>query len=339
MIEDLLVSSKFVGFALGILPDRASSPPACKTKEMASGIPSPEDVVRSACPDCWVEGCGPCNEIMGGCANAIEIVTPCLESISSAIWCLGSPLAFPLIFCFDSGEHTHESSGWKVSMLGAPCVRPLECCFATLCLPCGQWYVRYRALESDLSRYKLWQGYHDGPHCFARSCPGAPITITSGEYGESECPGLFLCLEVWILGGPCSSCCAFDVSRRLMRDERGLGMDPTEARQEKCVDFFYVCFRNITMIACCVRCAGCLAGCCAPDSEGAQEFSDAAGDGAGACWKIARTIHRGIWSVRILAIGCMSAQMIHEDSSRFEKGRGIAVAAPSALAMKRNMEE
>ena len=78
-----------------------------------------------------------------------------------------------------------------------------------------------------MSKYKLWQGYHDGPQCMARRCPGAPITIEAGTYGEQNCPEAFLCLEVWCAAGIWSMCCAFDVTRRMVREERGLGKDPT----------------------------------------------------------------------------------------------------------------
>lgn len=280
------------------------------------------EAIDSNCPDCWKEGCG-LNPCFGACADCLEIISPFAESFSAAIWCLGSPLAFPIIFCFEPDEGvTTESSGWRISMLWAPIRRPLECCCATVCLPCGQWYVRRRALGGDMSKYKLWQGYHDGPQCCARRCPGAPITIESGTYGESSCPDLFLCLEVWCLGGVCSPFCSFDVSRRYMRDERGLGLDPTESRQERCTFFFGQWLSGCTQLACCVGCAGCCVGCCAPDSDEAQECSDEARRASRACWSIARTLWRGIWATKLLAVGCMSGQMIHESYREDDGGKG-----------------
>mmetsp|Transcript_14318 Transcript_14318/g.14506 ORF Transcript_14318/g.14506 Transcript_14318/m.14506 type:complete len:319 (-) Transcript_14318:108-1064(-) len=291
-----------------------------------------EDSVGAVCPHWWTEGCGEMDSLFGTCANCLEATANVLEPISDAIWCLGSPCAFPLIFCFDSDPHTNETSGWAVSMLGAPCRRPISCCFAITCPNLAQWEVRRRALGGDMSRYTLWQGQHDGPHCLARYCDGAPITIRSGTYGESDCPHAFLCFEVCLLGGICSPCCSFNVSRNMMKDERGLGMDPTEARQEKCVGFFGECFRNCQQLACCVGCAGCIIGCCAPGGEGSQECSGEAGRASRACFSIAHTLWRGIWSVKIIAIGCMSAQMMHED---MEVKDSLIQSEPKSMEMDR----
>ena len=155
------------------------------------------NIVQQTCPECWLQGCGldPC---YGQIADCLEFINPFLGAFASAVWCLGSPLAFPCIFCFDSNSADKQNpKQWKITMLQAPCVRPCACCCTPT--PCGQWYVRRKVLNGDMTRYKLWQGYHDGPQCLARRCPGAPITIASGTYGEQDCPHLFLCLEVTIL--------------------------------------------------------------------------------------------------------------------------------------------
>ena len=281
--------------------------------------------VNDNCPQ-WVQnGCG-CDGACGHCANCLESVNPCIEWFADLIWVLGSPLAFPIIFCFD--PETTESGGWRITMLESPLKRPLACCGAMTCCPCGQWYLRRQALGGDMSKYKLWQGYHDGPQCMARRCPGAPITIQSGTYGEQNCPEAFLCLEVWCAAGVWSMCCAFDVTRRLMRDERGLGKDPTEIRQEKCVGFFQSLAHQCCMAACCLHVCSCCVGTLAQDSEGAQECSGEAGRAARACFSIVNTLWRGIWSVKVIAIGCMSAQMIEE----IEKGDS-GPTAPKANVM------
>lgn len=296
-------------------------------------------VVCCACAKVWKEGCG-CDGAFAGCADGLQRVQPCLQAFSSAIWCLGSPVAFPFVFCFSPEPHTNESSGWAISMLQAPCAEPCACCLTTVCLPCGQWELRRRALDGDWSRYKLWQGYHDGPHCCAAFFKGAPVVIEAGTHGEQSCPHAFLCAEVWCLGGPCSSCCAFDATRRLMQDHFALGTDPTEARQHKCAACFGNAAHQCSKAACCLCLAGCLAGCCAPESGGAQEFAADARHGAGACWRVAYTLHRGIWSVKLLAIGCMSAQMLHEQGlrARAERdggARGAEEAGPAPMAMAR----
>ncbi|KAL3781932.1 hypothetical protein HJC23_011437 [Cyclotella cryptica] len=285
------------------------------------------------CPDFWTQGCGPLDSVFSATADVLECISPFAESIAAAIWCCGSPVAFPLIYCFPPDPHTDETSGWEVSMQRAPAREPLMCCFSMICFPCGQFIVRRRALGGDMSRYKLWQGYHDGPHCLARHCDGAPITIESGTYEEHRCPNVFLCLEVTVLGGPCSSCCAFDASRRLMKEERDLGTDPTEARQEKCMEFTGDVANSISRWACCIQCAGCCVGCCATDSDGAQECSAEAKRASRACWSIAHTLYKGMWAVKIIAIGCMSSQMIHEDKC----GRPILVKdVPSSMKMERS---
>jgi len=256
------------------------------------------------------------DECFGIVANGLEITTPAFECIGNTICFLGSPLAFPLIFCFDDNNGSDEQQqqdppggGWDISMLEAPTRLPLTCCFSTILAPCGQWYLRRQVLGGDLKKYKLWQGHHDGPHCMARVCPGAPITIQAGTYGEDSCPHLFLCLEVSILGGICSSCCAFNVSRRMFREERGLGEDPSEIRQNKCVAFFSELATYCTCVAGCLRCASCLA---PEDMEGAQECSEEGRRASSACFAIARTCWHGIGSVKLIAMGCMSAQILHE---------------------------
>jgi hypothetical protein len=43
-------------------------------------------------------------------------------------------------------------------------------------------------------------------------------------------PNAFLCEEVWCIAGIMSSCCSFDVNRRMIWGEYKLGSDPTENR-------------------------------------------------------------------------------------------------------------
>lgn len=280
------------------------------------------------------------DECFGIIANGLETTTPAFECIGETICFLGSPLAFPLIFCFDNGgERDPPGGGWDISMLEAPMRRPLTCCFFTILAPCGQWYLRRQVLGGDLSKYKLWQGYHDGPHCMARFCPGAPITIQAGTYGEERCPHFFLCLEVSVLGGICSPCCAFNISRNMIRVERGLQEDPTEIRQNKCIDFFSELASYCTCMAGCLRCASCLVGCFAPeDMEGAQECSEEGRRASSACFRIANTCWRGIGSVKLIAMGCMTAQILHElEKGTYNAPSGSTNAtSPSKMEMERD---
>ena len=123
--------------------------------------------VDASCPDCWKEGCG-LDGAFGQCADCLEAVNPCMEYFADSIWILGSPLAFPCIFFFSPDPENQDQSqgpggGWQITMMSAPCKKPLTCCFATACPWCAQWMARYRALGGDMTKYKLWQGYHDGP--------------------------------------------------------------------------------------------------------------------------------------------------------------------------------
>lgn len=291
--------------------------------------------VDQVCPSWWKEGCGGCDRCFGLCADGLEVITPVVEHLGNCIWILGSPLAFPLVFCFDPAPHTYESSGYEISMLGAPLRRPCLCLVATVCFPCAQWQVRRAALNYDMTRYKLWQGYHDGPQCCARACPSAPITIRSGTYGEQDCPNLFLAMEVCCLVGIFSTCCAFDVSRRYQRDERGLSTDPTEERQHNCIiccsSIMHTCFQ----LGCCCCATSCLVHVCAPDSVGAQEFAGQAGRAARACCRIAHILWKGILWTRVIGMGCMTTQMIHEAATPWDKAQQGPKQRPEFLLAKK----
>jgi hypothetical protein len=276
-----------------------------------------QQAIQNNCCACWLQGCG-LNGMFGIIADGLECISPAIEQVADCIWVFGSPLAFPIIFCFPSAPHTDKSSGYEVSMLQAPCQRPFLCCFLTVCFPCGQYYVRRAVLHYDMTKYKLWQGHHDGPHCMARYCEGAPITIEAGTYGEQDCPNLFLCLEVTVLGCWWSPCCAFDVSRAVQRSERGLNIDPTEQRHRSCISFFSQIMHYCFMMACCVGISSCCLGICAPNSEGAQECAGDGGRAARACCHIAAILWKGIMWTRVIGIGCMTTQMIVESETPYD---------------------
>lgn len=294
-----------------------------------------DQCVQNNCCQCWLNGCG-LNGVFGTVADCLEFVTPAVEGIGNVIWIFASPLAFPLIFFFPSNPHTFESSGYEISMLGAPLKRPCACMLSTVCLPCGQWYVRRAVLGYDMTKYKLWQGYHDGPHCMARYCEGAPITIEAGTYGEQDCPHLFLCLEVSCLGCIFSSCCAFDVSRKYQRLERGLNVDPTEQRHRNCIDCCSQIMHQCFMIGCCLHISSYCVGLCAPNSEGAQECAGDGGRAARACCRIAQILWQGIMWTRVIGIGCMTAQMIHEAETPYDPTTQGPKAKPEFLIHKKD---
>jgi len=289
-----------------------------------------QNCVSDNCCACWTEGCG-CDGCLGVVADGLETVNPCMEYVADVIWCFGSPLAFPFVFCFNDGPETNPpGGGWQLPMIQTPLRVPIKCCFYTACAPCGQWWMRKQLLGGDMSKYKLWQGYHDGPKCFATRCPGAPITIESGTYGESKCPNAFLAAEVCCLGCAWSVCCSFDVNRRMIKEQRNLRNDPLENRVNNCVGFFSSLASKLCLCGLCTHCASCCVGLCAPDSSGAQECSGEGGRAARACLSCSRTCWRGIWSVKIIAIGCMSSQMDFE----MKEGQPL-VSAPTKINMDR----
>jgi len=293
-----------------------------------------QNCVSENCCDCWTDGCG-CDSVFGVVADGLETVNPCMESIADVIWFFGSPLAFPFVFCFDDGPETDpRGGGWQMAMIATPLRSPLRCCFYTACAPCGQWFMRRQLLEGDMSKYKLWQGHHDGPVCLARRCPGAPFTIKSGTYGESQCPNAFLAAEVCCLGCAWSVCCSFDVNRRMIKDQRNLDNDPLENRVNNCIGFFSSLASKLCMCGLCVHCASCCVGLCAPDSDGAQECSGEGGRAASACFSCAHTCWRGIYSVKLIALGCASSQMDFE----LKEGQPLATA-PTRKNMNRGSND
>ena len=55
------------------------------------------EFLSNTCCECWTNGCGVCgNGTFGVCADGLERLNPVMEYIADLIWCLGSPLAFPL---------------------------------------------------------------------------------------------------------------------------------------------------------------------------------------------------------------------------------------------------
>ncbi|XP_070011695.1 uncharacterized protein [Nicotiana sylvestris] len=71
---------------------------------------------------------------------------------------------------------------WHTDLLRAPQSDPLFCCFSLWCGPCASYILRKRALYNDMSRYTCCGGY--------MPC--------SGRCGESHCPELCLCTEVFL---------------------------------------------------------------------------------------------------------------------------------------------
>jgi len=230
----------------------------------------------------------------------MDCIAPFAELLGKIVGCFASPCAWPLVYCFQADGDLGRP--WDVQMEYAPCKQPHVCCCSMCCVWCMQFEVRRMVLDKDMSKYKLFQGYYDGPYGCARWKPSLPFTLTAGTYGDAGSP-LFLALEVCLC-----PFCAFDVSREYQREDRALGYDPTEIRVDKCLEFFRCIAELCLCCGFCVACVGCCAGCCLGEKD-VEQSSYRLG---GACLNIAQGIIRGMrWVIRI-ATACMSAQMCHE---------------------------
>jgi len=293
------------------------------------GMEEAYDTATSCCGG--GDGCSlPCCGGEGG--GAMGFFIECMTSTEDGMRCLSktfgsfaSPLAFPCIYCFspeDDGNHGRE---WDVRMEMGPCRKPHICCCSCILPCCTQWWVRRQVLENDMSRYKCCQGHMDGPYCCAVCKEGLPFTFEAGSYGESTCPDLCLCLEAW-----CCTYLAFQISRIVIREDRGLKKDPSEVRVDKCLDFF-------GSIAAALCCAGCCLQCCACClcAAGQGDAADATSGLGGACMHMSGQIVEGMRWVMFIAMGCMSSQMMHEMGvSKGGKGPG-GVQMASAPFQKR----
>ncbi|CAK0835353.1 unnamed protein product [Prorocentrum cordatum] len=290
-------------------PRTPASMDAVRQAARAAGLGELVDQAEKAAGCCSTcQGCGGCvdSSFFATVADVTDNFSECGECIGRVAGCFASPLAFPLVYLCPA-EGQAGGALWAVSMEDAPLKQPLVCCFSA-CLPClVQFWVRRRVLDDDMSRYICFQGRRDGPYCLANCSPGLPFTFTAGTYGEKEYPMLCLCAEATLC-----TMCAFQVSREVQREDRGLGLDPTEIRVAECLAFFGSISQCLCCAGCCIKCSGCLVGCCLGQTEGAQEFDDSAQRLGNSCHNVANSIHRGMHCVITIAVGCMSAQMVHE---------------------------
>jgi len=303
-------------------------------RELASAFGCEEayDLVTgccSCCVDCSVcEGCNVCEGAVGSgldtAADCMDALSPFMELLGKVISLAASPCCWPIVYCFEAEGDLGPP--WDVKMEWAPLKKPIVCCCSLCCVHCTQAYVRYIVLDKDMSKYKCFQGYADGPYCCAVCKPGLPCTFTAGTYGDAGNP-FCLCLEVC-----CCPFCAFDASREYQRADRHLGYDPTEIRVDKCLEFFGCCAECCICCGCCLKCCGCLAGCCL----GEEDFSESSERLGNACHLVALGIIKGMrWIIRI-ATACMSAQMMHEAQLSRQPAPakpGVVLGAPQQEVM------
>ncbi|EGD75471.1 hypothetical protein PTSG_06545 [Salpingoeca rosetta] len=130
------------------------------------------------------------------------------------------------------GLYKYNARQWETSMLHAGCNQPLGC-LAAMCFPCCcAMYLRYKALNEDMSKYSCCQGF---------ICP----SITKCFPGQDDCPWCCLCLEVTL----CESC-AISATRIYVQVERQIITDPCDNRIIRFNNFMQIlsCVCNILAI-------------------------------------------------------------------------------------------
>ncbi|CAK9156743.1 unnamed protein product [Ilex paraguariensis] len=112
---------------------------------------------------------------------------------------------------------------WRTDLVHTIVADPPFCCFAFLCGPCASYLLRKRALYNDMSRYTCCGGY--------MPC--------SGRCGESHCPELCLCTEVFL-------CFANSVAstRFMLQDEFNI----QTTKCDNCIIGFMFCLQQLACI-------------------------------------------------------------------------------------------
>ncbi|KAG0488525.1 hypothetical protein HPP92_007336 [Vanilla planifolia] len=101
------------------------------------------------------------------------------------------------------------------------------CCLALWCAPCVSYMLRKRALYNDMSRYVCCAGY----------------LPCSGKCGESKCPELCLCTEVFCCFGN-----SVASTRFLLQDE--FNIQTTQC--DNCIIGFMFCLQQLACIVSCI---------------------------------------------------------------------------------------
>ncbi|CAH9123728.1 unnamed protein product [Cuscuta epithymum] len=118
---------------------------------------------------------------------------------------------------------------WHTDLMNATLADPLYCCFSVCCAPCASYLLRKRALYNDMSRYTCCGGY--------MPC--------SGRCGESHCPELCLCTEVF-----CCFANSVASTRFILQDE--FNIQTTQC--DNCIIGFMFCLQQLACICSCIAC-------------------------------------------------------------------------------------
>ncbi|KAL6981989.1 hypothetical protein U1Q18_023607 [Sarracenia purpurea var. burkii] len=118
---------------------------------------------------------------------------------------------------------------WHTDLMGTMGADPAYCCFAALCGPCVSYILRKRALYGDMSRYTCCGGY--------MPC--------SGRCGESSCPEVCLCTEVFLCFGN-----SVASTRFMLQDE--FNIQTTQC--DNCIIGFMFCLQQLACIFSIIAC-------------------------------------------------------------------------------------
>ncbi|XP_076950534.1 uncharacterized protein LOC143623529 [Bidens hawaiensis] len=118
---------------------------------------------------------------------------------------------------------------WHTDLMSTISADTPYCCFALFCGPCVSYLLRKRALYNDMSRYTCCAGY--------MPC--------SGRCGESKCPELCLCTEVFLCFGN-----SVASTRFLLQDE--FNIQTTQC--DNCIIGFMFCLQQLACIFSIVAC-------------------------------------------------------------------------------------
>ncbi|XXG67104.1 hypothetical protein AAC387_Pa06g0523 [Persea americana] len=112
---------------------------------------------------------------------------------------------------------------WHTDLMSTITADCPYCCFAIFCGPCVSYLLRKRALYNDMSRYVCCAGY----------------LPCSGKCGESRCPELCLCTEVFLCFGN-----SVASTRFLLQDE--FNLQTTQC--DNCIIGFMFCLQQLACI-------------------------------------------------------------------------------------------
>ncbi|XP_076912774.1 uncharacterized protein LOC143571162 isoform X1 [Bidens hawaiensis] len=118
---------------------------------------------------------------------------------------------------------------WHTDLMSTISADTPYCCFALFCGPCVSYLLHKRALYNDMSRYTCCAGY--------MPC--------SGRCGESKCPELCLCTEVFLCFGN-----SVASTRFLLQDE--FNIQTTQC--DNCIIGFMFCLQQLACIFSIVAC-------------------------------------------------------------------------------------